>query len=50
LAAIETAGIGLAIRFTVATEDIRHLEDRTPHARRLSPTVSTPAAAASPAP
>ena len=50
LAAIEMAGIGLAIRFTVAAEDIRHLEGRTPHARRLSPTASTPTAAASPAP
>jgi hypothetical protein len=44
------AGIGLAIRFTVPAEDLRHLEGRTPHVRRLSPTVSTPTAAASPAP
>jgi hypothetical protein len=50
LAAIEVAGIGLAIRFTMAAEDIRHLEGRTPHCARLSPTVSTPTAAASPAP
>ena len=50
LAAIEMAGIGLAIRFTMAAEDIRHLEGRTPHRARLSPTVSTPTAAASPAP
>lgn len=32
LAAIEMASIGLAIRFTVAAEDLRHLEGRTPHA------------------
>jgi hypothetical protein len=49
LAAIEMAGIGLTIRFTMAVEDIRHLEGRTPHCARLSPTVSTPTATASPA-
>jgi hypothetical protein len=44
------AGIGLAIGLTVAAEDIRHLEGGATHARWLSPTVSTPAEAASPAP
>src|SRR5262249_58610951 len=47
LATIEMAGIGLAIGFTVAAEDIRHLESRASHARWLSPMVSTPAALAS---
>jgi hypothetical protein len=50
LATIEVAGIGLAIGFTVAAEDIRHLEVGTSHARWLSPTVSTSPEAASPAP
>ena len=50
LDAAEMPGTGLPKRFTVAAEDIRHLEGRTPHCARLSPTVSTPTAAAPPAP
>jgi hypothetical protein len=50
LATIEVAGIGLAIGFTVAAEDIRHLEVGTSHARGLSPTARIPPEAASPAP
>jgi hypothetical protein len=50
LATIEMAGIGLAIGFTVAAEDIRHLKGGASHARSLSPTGSTPPEAASPAP
>src|SRR5262249_49314794 len=50
LATIEVAGVGLAIGLAVAAEDICHLEGRASHARWLSPMVSTPAAAASPAP
>src|SRR5262249_49133223 len=49
LATIEVAGIGLAIDLTVAAEDIRHPEPGTSHPDWLSPTVSTPAEAASPA-
>src|SRR5215467_7131726 len=50
LATIEVAGVGLAIGRTVAAEHIRHLQSGASHARCLSPTVSTPAEAASPAP
>src|SRR5262249_37518012 len=42
LAAIEVAGIGLAISRTVAAEDIRHLEGGTRHASWLRP-LRTPA-------
>ena len=48
LATIEVAGIGLAIGFTVAAKDIRHLKGGASHARWLSS--PTPAEAASPAP
>jgi hypothetical protein len=50
LATIEVAGIGLAIGFTVAAEDIRYLKGGTSHARWLSPTACIPPEAASPAP
>jgi hypothetical protein len=49
LATIEVAGISLAIGFAVAAEDFRHLKGGTSHARWLSPTLSAPAEAASPA-
>src|SRR5262245_27198461 len=38
LAAIEVAGIGLAIGLAVAVQDFRHLKGGTSHARWLSPT------------
>ena len=50
LTTIEVGGVGLAIGFTLAAEDIRHLEGRASHARWLSPMVSASAGAASPAP
>jgi hypothetical protein len=49
LATIEVTGIGLAIGFAMAAEDIGHLKLGTSHARWLSPTACIPPEAACPA-